>query len=67
VRIAAVYVDFVADLPSTMIDLAGVGVMEVPVMELHSHLTVLALAEAVGVLMRRTGRSFESGVEMNRP
>lgn len=66
-NIAAVHVDFVADLPSTMIDLVGVGVMEAPVMELHSHSNVLALAGAVEVSMRRTGRNSESGVGTNRP
>lgn len=63
---AAVYKSPV-DLPNTMIDLVGVGVMEVPVMELRSHLTVLAWAEVAEGLMRRTGRSFASGVEKNRP
>jgi len=56
----------VVDLPNTMIDLAGVGVMEVPVMELHSHLTVLVSVGAVEGLMRRTGRSFASGAGKNR-
>jgi len=57
----------VVDLPNTMIDLAGVGVMEVLVMELHSHLTVLALVGAVVGLMHRTGRSFVSDVGKNKP
>ena len=59
--------NFVVDLPNTMIDLVGVGVMEVLVMELHSHLTVLALVGAVEGLMHRTGRSSASGAGKNRP
>ena len=61
------YTNSVVDLPNTMIDLAGVGVMEVPVMESHSHSTVRASAGVVEELMRRTGRSFASGAEKNRP
>jgi hypothetical protein len=67
VSTAAVYDDSVGDLPNTMIDLAGVGAMEVPVMALHSHSTVLAWAEEVGELMSRTGRNFASVAGKNRP
>ncbi len=64
---AAVHEDSVADLPNTTIDLAGVGAMEAPVTESHSHLNVLALAEAVEELTRRTDRSFASDVGTSKP
>jgi len=64
---AVVNTNSVVDLPNTMIDLAGVGVMEVPVMESHSHSTVQALVGAAEGLMHRTGRSFASGAGKNRP
>ena len=50
-----------------MTDPVGVGAMEVPVMEWHSHLNVLALGAGVEASMRRVGRSFESELGTNKP
>jgi hypothetical protein len=62
-----VHEGFAADPPDTMTDPVGVGAMEVPVMESHSHLNVLALEAGVEASMHRVGRSFESELGTNKP